>query len=91
MEKEGTNKAGTQHGQATAKQGGSLMDMCMSCCGKAGKPEEMMKMCGSMGDTDEMMKMCKEMGTSDEMMKMFEGMCKDRKNKPVSPESGKRH
>jgi hypothetical protein len=81
MEKEETKKTGDQAGEGAAKQKGSFVELCMSCCGK-GMSGEMLKMCEGMGSPADMMKMCEGMGknwkdmpTPSELRKMCKETC----------------
>ena len=65
METESTKTTGAQGEAKTGKKEGSLMEMCMSCCGDPSKMKVMGKMmkdfCGDpakMGDMRKMMKDC---------------------------------
>jgi len=60
METESTKTTGAQGEAKTGKKEGSLMDMCMSCCGDKAKMEDMVKMmkdcCGNKTFPEEMRK-----------------------------------
>jgi hypothetical protein len=60
METESTKTTGAQGEAKTGKKEGSLMDMCMSCCGDKAKMEDMVKKmkdcCGNRAFPEEMRK-----------------------------------
>ena len=89
METESTKTTGAQGEAKTGKKGGSLMEMCMSCCGDKAKMEEMGKMmknfCGDKAKMDGMIKMMKDCGGGmpipEEMRKKWMDCCQTEKQK----------
>lgn len=75
MEKEKTKKSGTEEGTGASKQDKLLFELCSSCCGKAGMPDEMLKMCEGMGNMKDMAKKWKDMHIPSDLRKMCKESC----------------
>ena len=72
METESTKTTGAQGEAKTGKKEGSLMEMCMSCCGDPSKMVDMRKM---------MKDRCAGMPIPEEMRKKWMDCCQTEKQK----------